>query len=60
LVTDVNGATESAVSSTLVPSGQASATRSLEWRAVFGALLIAQVTSMVAFGMAMPFVPLYA
>jgi hypothetical protein len=51
---------ESAVSSTVVPSGYASFTRILEWRAVFGALLIAQVTSMVAFGMALPFVPLYA
>jgi len=29
------------------------------WRAAFGALLVAQVTSMVAFGMALPFLPLY-
>ena len=29
------------------------------WRAAFGALLVAQFTSMVAFGMALPFLPLY-
>ena len=29
------------------------------WRAAFSALLVAQITSMVAFGMALPFLPLY-
>lgn len=29
------------------------------WRTAFGALLVAQVISMVAFGMALPFLPLY-
>ncbi len=30
-----------------------------DWRSAFAALLVAQVTSMVAFGMALPFLPLY-
>ena len=53
----------SAEASIMEPHGAAGASSPFGgmpgWRAAFGALLVAQITSMVAFGMALPFLPLY-